>query len=68
MQRAWRNLLRASLPKDLLREQRFAVFGLGDSGYAEYNTVAKKLHRRLEQLQATAIVGKGLGDDQVGLV
>ena len=65
MRTAWSGLLRRSLPADTLARVRFAVFGLGDSGYADYNTVAKKLDRRLEQLGAQRLLAKGLGDDQV---
>lgn len=36
---------------------RFAVFGLGDSGYAKYNATARKLHARLLQLGAVELVG-----------
>lgn len=35
---------------------RFAVFGLGDSGYAKYNAAARKLHARLLQLGAAELV------------
>ncbi|KAK2079618.1 hypothetical protein QBZ16_002013 [Prototheca wickerhamii] len=59
----WRALLRRSLPADLLRGQRVAVMGLGDSGYVQYNVAAKKLFRRLEALGAQSLVpGAGLGD------
>lgn len=36
MKRAWRFLLRKSLPADSLRRVRFAVLGLGDSSYLKY--------------------------------
>lgn len=42
----------------------FAVLGLGDSSYQKFNFVAKRLHRRLLQLGATAIQNVGLADDQ----
>ncbi|XP_040142631.2 NADPH-dependent diflavin oxidoreductase 1 isoform X3 [Ictidomys tridecemlineatus] len=42
----------------------FAVLGLGDSSYARFNFVAKKLHRRLLQLGASALLPICLGDDQ----
>lgn len=45
-----------SLPKDCLCDMRFAVFGLGDSGYAKYNATARKLHARLLQLGASELV------------
>lgn len=41
------------------------MLGLGDSSYAKFNFVAKKLHRRLTQgLGATALCPVGLADDQ----
>eukprot|EP00752_Nemacystus_decipiens_P004323 g3948.t1 len=60
----WRFLLRRGLPGDCLESMRFAVFGLGDSGYAKYNATARKLHARLLQLGAAELVERGLGDDQ----
>ena len=65
MKAAWRDLLRKSHPLHAaLTQVRFAVFGLGDSGYPQYNVTAKKLDRRLEQLGAARLLEKGLGDDQ----
>ncbi|KAG2430599.1 hypothetical protein HXX76_010117 [Chlamydomonas incerta] len=64
MRRFWRFLLRKSLPPDSLAGLRFGVFGLGDSGYPQYNVMAKKLDRRLEGLGATPLLERGLGDDQ----
>ena len=40
------------------------MVGLGDSSSEKYNFVAKKLHRRLEQLGGKSVVDLGLGDDQ----
>ncbi|CAN0242169.1 unnamed protein product, partial [Hapterophycus canaliculatus] len=60
----WRFLLRRGLPANCLESMRFAVFGLGDSGYAKYNATARKLHARLLQLGAVELVDRGLGDDQ----
>lgn len=60
----WKFLLRKSLPSDSLAGSRFAVFGLGDSSYARFNFPAKKLHKRLLQLGATAVIERGDGDDQ----
>lgn len=61
----WRALLRRSLPPNLLANQQVAVFGLGDSGYTQYNVVAKRLYRRLEALGAHMLVPEvGLGDDR----
>ncbi|KAG5527891.1 hypothetical protein RHGRI_028726 [Rhododendron griersonianum] len=60
----WRKLLQRNLAKDWLEGVNYAVFGLGDSGYQKYNFVAKKLDKRLSILGATAIIERGLGDDQ----
>eukprot|EP00850_Spirogloea_muscicola_P001508 SM000005S17305 [mRNA] locus=s5:1289373:1296436:+ [translate_table: standard] len=64
MKRFWRQLLRKSLGPAFLGSLQYAVFGLGDSGYEKYNVVAKKLDRRLQDLGATPMVSRGLGDDQ----
>ncbi|WZZ61204.1 hypothetical protein YC2023_061311 [Brassica napus] len=60
----WKFLLQRNLGNSWLQRVRFAVFGLGDSGYQKYNFVAKKLDKRLLDLGATTIIEKGLGDDQ----
>ena len=65
MKVAWRALLRKSLPADTLGATQFAVFGLGDSGYVDFNVVAKKLDNRLVQLGGSRLLPRGLGDDQV---
>lgn len=58
----------SQLPADSLKKgwSRVAVFGLGDSSYQQYNFVAKKLHRQLEQLGARALLKREAspGDDQ----
>jgi sulfite reductase alpha subunit-like flavoprotein len=64
MRSFWAFLLRKSLPADSLAGASYAVFGLGDSGYAKYNVVAKRLDARLTGLGGDRIVELGLGDDQ----
>ncbi|RHY33197.1 hypothetical protein DYB32_003117 [Aphanomyces invadans] len=64
MTSTWKFLLRKSLAADSLQAMKMAVFGLGDSSYAKYNAVARRLHARLLQLGAVDIIGRGLGDDQ----
>ncbi|KAI3712928.1 hypothetical protein L1987_71498 [Smallanthus sonchifolius] len=64
MKAFWTFLLQRSLSRQWLEKTRYAVFGLGDSGYQKYNFVAKKLEKRLADLGGTAINEKGLGDDQ----
>ncbi|XP_061348575.1 NADPH-dependent diflavin oxidoreductase 1 isoform X1 [Gastrolobium bilobum] len=60
----WRYLLQRNLNQHWLKGILYAVFGLGDSGYQKYNFVAKKLDKRLMDLGGTAIIERGLGDDQ----
>ncbi|XP_020223137.1 NADPH-dependent diflavin oxidoreductase 1 isoform X1 [Cajanus cajan] len=60
----WRYLLQRNLGHHWLKGVHYAVFGLGDSSYQKYNFVAKKLDKRLLDLGGTAIVERGLGDDQ----
>lgn len=43
---------------------RCGIFGLGDSSYEKFNYVAKRLHKRILQLGAQAVLPLGLGDDQ----
>jgi sulfite reductase alpha subunit-like flavoprotein len=64
MKNFWKFLLRKNLPADSLSNLSFGVIGLGDSSYLKFNYVAKKLHKRLLQLGANAILNVGLCDDQ----
>ncbi|XP_055456219.1 NADPH-dependent diflavin oxidoreductase 1 isoform X3 [Psammomys obesus] len=64
MKNFWRFIFRKSLLSTSLRQMDFAVLGLGDSSYAKFNFVAKKLHRRLLQLGGNALLPPCLGDDQ----
>jgi sulfite reductase alpha subunit-like flavoprotein len=64
MKSFWKFLLRKNLDVDSLTVLKFGVFGQGDSSYAKFNFPAKKLHKRLLQLGAEAIVPRGDGDDQ----
>eukprot|EP00913_Durusdinium_trenchii_P017540 g16481.t1 len=52
MRKLWQELLQASLPATLLQGLSFAVFGLGDRRYREFNYAARKLHGRLQNLGA----------------
>lgn len=60
----WKSLMRKSLSSDALCGLTCAVIGLGDSSYAKYNYVGKKLFRRLNQLGANMQLDLCLGDDQ----
>ncbi|XP_038193554.1 NADPH-dependent diflavin oxidoreductase 1 isoform X2 [Arvicola amphibius] len=64
MKNFWRFIFRKSLLSTSLCQMDFAVLGLGDSSYAKFNFVAKKLHRRLLQLGGSALLPPCLGDDQ----
>ncbi|XP_004593477.2 NADPH-dependent diflavin oxidoreductase 1 [Ochotona princeps] len=64
MKSFWRFIFRKQLPHTSLCQLDFAVLGLGDSSYAKFNFVAKKLHRRLLQLGGSALLPACLGDDQ----
>ncbi|KAI9905553.1 hypothetical protein PsorP6_013680 [Peronosclerospora sorghi] len=66
MRNSWRSLLRKTLGPQWLAGVRIAVFGLGDSSYAKYNAVARRLQARLLQLGASELIDRGLGDDQHG--
>jgi len=62
MLNAWKFLLRKDLPPNSLRQLKFSVFGLGDSSYALFNAMAKKLTQRLLDLGANLFHKVGLGD------
>ncbi|XP_030210121.1 NADPH-dependent diflavin oxidoreductase 1 [Gadus morhua] len=64
MKNFWRFLFRKSLPAGSLCQLDCAVLGLGDSSYPKFNFVAKKLHKRLQQLGASLLSSVGLADDQ----
>ncbi|XP_076822660.1 NADPH-dependent diflavin oxidoreductase 1-like isoform X1 [Clavelina lepadiformis] len=64
MKKFWRFIMRKNLPPTCLADLKFGVLGLGDSSYAKYNFVAKKLCRRLENLGADPLLKLGLADDQ----
>lgn len=57
----WQALLQRDCPTLRLR---FAIFGFGDSAYAEFNYAARRLESRLQQCGATRFLRTGLGDDQ----
>ena len=64
MLKAWKFLLRRDLPANSLRALKFTIFGLGDSSYALFNAMAKKLAQRLLDLGANLFHKVGLGDYQ----
>ncbi|KRY01855.1 NADPH-dependent diflavin oxidoreductase 1 [Trichinella pseudospiralis] len=64
MKKFWRSLLNRHLSADFLNSWTVAVLGLGDSKYGNFNYAARKLHARLLQLGAGALLDVGLADDQ----
>ncbi|KAG8549501.1 hypothetical protein GDO81_020980 [Engystomops pustulosus] len=64
MKNFWRFIFRRNLPHNSLCQMDFAVLGLGDSSYPKFNFIAKKLHKRLQQLGANPLQAPALGDDQ----
>ncbi|XP_070706210.1 NADPH-dependent diflavin oxidoreductase 1 isoform X2 [Pempheris klunzingeri] len=64
MKNFWRFLFKKSLPVGSLSQLDCAMLGLGDSSYPKFNFVAKKLHKRLQQLGASMLLPVGLADDQ----
>lgn len=63
MKTFWEFLLMEELPGDALSGLKFSLFGFGDSSYAKYNAMARKLYQRLLQLGAVSAIERGLGDD-----
>nr|XP_018265994.1 NADPH-ferrihemoprotein reductase [Kwoniella dejecticola CBS 10117]OBR88152.1 NADPH-ferrihemoprotein reductase [Kwoniella dejecticola CBS 10117] len=60
----WKALLRANLPKDILEDVHFTLFGLGDSSYERFCYAGKILARRMEDLGGNKLCGYGWGDER----
>ena len=56
-------LLRKSLLANSLSSLQYSIFGLGDSSYAKFNAVARRLNTRLNQLggREICLIGRGSG-------
>lgn len=63
MNEFWDFLLIKELPENALFGLNFSMFGFGDSSYAKYNAMARKLYQRTLQLGAVSAIERGLGDD-----
>ncbi|GAU96944.1 hypothetical protein RvY_08310 [Ramazzottius varieornatus] len=62
MKTFWRALRRRDLPA-VLDDVQFAVLGIGDSSYQNFNITAIRLDRRLRKLGARPFVKIGLADE-----
>jgi len=60
----WEQLSDPELPSDFLKDTKFTVFGMGDSGYVFFNRCASQIDERLQELGGNRILAMGLGDDQ----
>ena len=60
----WKHLSDPNLPATLLSQTKFTVFGLGDSHYSQFCAAAAAFDVRLEELGATRVLRRGVGDDQ----
>ena len=60
----WDSLFEMSLDQSCMAGLKYAVFGLGDSKYPQFNYAGRILHGRLLNLGAEPIIKLGCGDDQ----
>lgn len=60
----WKAISDPSLPSDLLKDTKFAVFGLGDSSYVYFNESAKKFYNRFKELGGATVSNLGMGDEK----
>ncbi|KAK8809827.1 hypothetical protein WA158_000770 [Blastocystis sp. Blastoise] len=60
----WEAINKEDIPKDLLKNVHFSVFGLGDSNYAKFCLPAKEIDATFEKLGATRVSTAFFGNDQ----
>jgi len=60
----WKKLQDPTLPLSHLEGVKFSVFGLGDSTYSLFCVAAEAIDVRMEELGATRILNRGIGDDR----
>eukprot|EP01062_Namystynia_karyoxenos_P065528 TRINITY_DN5917_c0_g1_i1.p1 TRINITY_DN5917_c0_g1~~TRINITY_DN5917_c0_g1_i1.p1 ORF type:complete len:2055 (+),score=809.41 TRINITY_DN5917_c0_g1_i1:120-6284(+) len=60
----WKALSDPALPADYLSKTKFAVFAMGDRGYAKFNKVGKDFDEHLARIGGARICPVGLGDDK----
>jgi sulfite reductase alpha subunit-like flavoprotein len=58
----WKNMLRKKIPTGWLANVNVGIFCLGDSTYPKFCWAGRKVCRRLIQLGAVEVVGRGEGD------
>jgi len=56
-------LMDSSHDSQMFSGLKYAVFGLGNKTYPEYNVIGKQIDKRMEELGATRIHTLGLGND-----
>jgi len=62
--RTWMALQSQDMPMTYLSDVKFAVFGLGDSTYAQFCYAAAAFDVRFGELGATRLLPRGVGDDR----
>ncbi|KAG9294024.1 hypothetical protein G9A89_019362 [Geosiphon pyriformis] len=59
--------LRKIKTKTFFGNARFAILGLGDTNYSNFNNTARRLEKKLLELGGSSFYEKGLADDATGL-
>jgi NADPH-ferrihemoprotein reductase len=62
-----RELMNPSKESGVFSNIKYAVFGLGNKTYDQFNRMGKDIDRRMEELGAQRIYVLGLGDDDVNI-
>ncbi|GAA5799479.1 hypothetical protein HPULCUR_004895 [Helicostylum pulchrum] len=62
----WR-FLRRNKDKTYLNNAKFAILGLGDSNYSNFNYTGQRLEKKFKELGATMFYERGMADDAEGL-